>query len=134
MTCDKHKDHPVKIYGECVGCEIESLRGENQHLRQQVHELYAQIEVTPAPGEWHELRQQNEIMRKALDKGSERLSDMEFEGDEIKLDVYKLFNDESTAMYFCDKVQNSEFLMLDDGRWIVLYSGTFRNTKMELEE
>lgn len=32
-VCDKHREHPVKIYDQCVGCEIESLRSEISRLK-----------------------------------------------------------------------------------------------------
>jgi hypothetical protein len=33
MVCAKHKKNPVKIYKQCIGCEVEGYRDENAALR-----------------------------------------------------------------------------------------------------
>jgi hypothetical protein len=42
MVCAKHKATPVKIYKQCVGCEIEGYRDENTALRSRLAEVEAQ--------------------------------------------------------------------------------------------
>lgn len=34
-VCDKHMESPAFIYGECIGCELETMRAEAQALREQ---------------------------------------------------------------------------------------------------
>jgi hypothetical protein len=35
-VCFHHQAIPIKIYDNCVGCEIESLRQENENLKQHI--------------------------------------------------------------------------------------------------
>jgi hypothetical protein len=38
--CKKHKEEPVKIYRQCVGCEIEYLRYQIRHMEEQLQCAY----------------------------------------------------------------------------------------------
>ena len=37
--CLKHRDNPARIYGECVGCEIDSLRAERNLFKKETLSL-----------------------------------------------------------------------------------------------
>lgn len=32
-VCKHHAKHPVKIYSQCIGCELEMLHSENERLK-----------------------------------------------------------------------------------------------------
>lgn len=38
-VCERHKMHPARIYDQCVGCEIDSLRNENAALRKALEDI-----------------------------------------------------------------------------------------------
>jgi hypothetical protein len=36
VICEKHKENPIKIYDQCVGCEIEYLRNQVKVLKERI--------------------------------------------------------------------------------------------------
>jgi len=52
MVCAKHKKNPVKIYKQCIGCEIEGYRDENTSLRARLAEVEAQRDKWKKEFEW----------------------------------------------------------------------------------
>lgn len=50
QVCDKHKAKPERIYGQCVGCELESLRVENKRLQQELEQAEKYIEKVQSAG------------------------------------------------------------------------------------
>lgn len=46
--CEKHKNTPALIYGECIGCELESLRAEVKHWKANHADLKNRLAVVQA--------------------------------------------------------------------------------------
>jgi hypothetical protein len=44
MICGKHIASPVKIYDQCVGCELERLRDENKRLKSELSRAVAECD------------------------------------------------------------------------------------------
>ena len=60
-VCDKHKEHPAKIYSKCIGCEIDMLQ---QRIREQEELL-----------KW--FRSKDKLDKERADDLQERLTDLE---------------------------------------------------------
>jgi hypothetical protein len=66
-VCEKHREHPVKIYDQCVGCEIESLRAERDKLIKGITYFmreFGKIPVSSATaGAGHAYRRMHDILK-----------------------------------------------------------------------
>ncbi|WP_059050821.1 hypothetical protein [Paenibacillus senegalimassiliensis] len=79
--CDKHKEHPAKIYSKCIGCEIDMLQ---QRIKEQEELL-----------KWHRSKGKPDKERAdALYKTLERVRDY------LDRDIYSLaYHELEQALY-----------------------------------
>jgi len=47
-VCEKHAAKPVKIYHQCIGCEVENLRQQVKELQEIIRFFKAQPTETPS--------------------------------------------------------------------------------------
>ena len=66
-VCKRHADNPVKIYYQCVGCELEWFREELEQKQQEI-EQYKQFEqkYNEFIKSWEKYQQDIEELEKAL--------------------------------------------------------------------